>query len=108
MFWKLCLFRSNEGAVDKLCKPKMGGSRPPPPPYVSHCQHFPNPPLPFISHCQHFLNPPSPICQLSAFAQPPLPFPPQFFLKTYLKPPHPEYPFFWKNVHNLTKFINKS
>ena len=67
------------------------------------------PPPPFVSHCQHFPNPLSPLCQpLSAFPKPPLPpvsavsicpTPPTFsasVLWTYLKPPHPEYPFFFR------------
>ena len=43
-FWSLVIFF---WAVHKLCQPKMGGPDPPPP-FVSHCQHFSDPPpLPF-------------------------------------------------------------
>ena len=69
------------GAVHKLYQPDIGGGRvqTPPPPFVSHCQHFLIPPSPLCQPLSAFPQPPlSPSSAMSAFPQTPLLFPCQF------------------------------
>ena len=46
----------------QIMSAKNEGVQTPPPPFVSHCQHFPNPPSPLCQLCQHLPNPPFLLC----------------------------------------------
>ena len=68
----------------------MGGSRPPLAPLSAIVSISPTPPPPSVSHCQHFPNPPSPLCQLVSICR----TPPSLFRVIFV------------NIFNTTLFLN--
>ena len=63
IYWDILKFWIHKcrilGAVHKLCQPIMWGLQTPLPPLSAIVSISPTPPPPFVSHCQHFPNPPN-------------------------------------------------